>query len=392
MPDWYTQAILPVQLKVSMDYQLSINWPEFLATYWQKKPVVIKQGFTDFVDPITPDELAGLAMENETDSRLVSQNNDKWHVSHGPFESFDHLGETHWSLLVQAVDHWHSPSAALMQPFRALPDWRMDDLMVSFSVPGGGVGPHLDQYDVFIIQGSGRRRWRVGNNVHIKQHCPHPDLLQVEPFDAIIDEVLAPGDIIYIPPGFPHDGYSLENALNYSVGFRAPSGKELLSSFADYALANDIGTHRYSDPQLQMRENPADILPAETEAVRDMMLALIREPQQFNQWFGEFISQSRHELDIAPPEPPYQPDEILDALQQGDTLSRLGGLRVLMSGDGVFINGESLHCAHPQALHALANKTLLIASDFADALEDPAFLSQLAGLINSGYWYFSDEQ
>ena len=214
----------------------------------------------------------------------------------------------------------------------------------------------------------------------------------MEPFDAIIDEVLAPGDIIYIPPGFPHDGYSLENALNYSVGFRAPSGKELLSSFADYALANDIGTHRYSDPQLQMRENPADILPAETEAVRDMMLALIREPQQFNQWFGEFISQSRHELDVAPPEPPYQPDEILDALQQGDTLSRLGGLRVLMSGDGVFINGESLHCAHPQALHALANKTLLIASDFADALEDPAFLSQLAGLINSGYWYFSDEQ
>ncbi len=373
-----------------MDYSLSINWPEFLATYWQKKPVVIRQGFTGFTDPITPDELAGLAMENETDSRLVSQQGDKWQVSHGPFESFDHLGETHWSLLVQAVDHWHAPSAALMAPFRALSDWRMDDLMVSFSVPGGGVGPHLDQYDVFIIQGSGRRRWRVGNNVRMEQHCPHPDLLQVKPFDAIIDEVLEPGDIVYIPPGFPHDGYSLENALNYSVGFRAPSGKELLSSFADYMLANELGTHRYSDPDLPLREQPSQILSDETDRIRQMMTDLINEPATFSQWFGEFISQSRHELDVAPPEPPYQPDEVLEALQQGEPLTRLGGLRVLQCNGTVFINGESLTSAWPEALHALANKPALEAADFAEALDDPAFLSQLAGLINCGYWYFGD--
>jgi hypothetical protein len=109
-------------------------------------------------------------------------------------------GENNWSLLVQAVNHWHEPTAALMRPFRALPDWRMDDLMISFSVPGGGVGPHLDQYDVFIIQGTGRRRWRVGEKVPMKQHCPHPDLLQVDPFEGIIDEELEPGDILYIPP------------------------------------------------------------------------------------------------------------------------------------------------------------------------------------------------
>ena len=375
-----------------MDYQLSLNWPEFLTTYWQKKPLVIKQGFPGFTDPITPDELAGLAMENETDSRLVSQQQDKWQVSHGPFESFDHLGETHWSLLVQAVDHWHAPSAALMQPFRALSDWRMDDLMVSFSVPGGGVGPHLDQYDVFIIQGSGHRRWRVGNNLPVKQHCPHPDLLQVEPFEAIIDEVLEPGDILYIPPGFPHEGYSLENALNYSVGFRAPSGKELLSSFADYMLANELGTHRYADPDLALRQQPSQILPQETDRIREMMLSLIQEPASFNQWFGEFISQSRHELDVAPPEPPYQPEEILDALREGAPLSRLGGLRVLQCGDAVFINGESFSSAWPQALLALANHSELTAEDFGDALQDPAFLSQLTGLVNCGYWYFADEE
>ncbi len=148
-----------------MEYQLTLNWPDFLERHWQKRPVVLKRGFSNFIDPLSPDELAGLAMESEIDSRLVSHQDGKWQVSHGPFESYDHLGESNWSLLVQAVNHWHEPTAALMRPFRALPDWRIDDLMISFSVPGGGVGPHLDQYDVFIIQGTGRRRWRVGEKL-----------------------------------------------------------------------------------------------------------------------------------------------------------------------------------------------------------------------------------
>ena len=117
-----------------MDYQLTLNWPDFIERYWQKRPVVLKRGISNFIDPISPDELAGLAMENEVDSRLVSHQDGKWQVSHGPFESYDHLGENNWSLLVQAVNNWHEPTAALMRPFRALPDWRMDDLMISFPV------------------------------------------------------------------------------------------------------------------------------------------------------------------------------------------------------------------------------------------------------------------
>ncbi len=375
-----------------MDYQLDLDWPDFIQRYWQKRPVLLKRGFKNFVDPISPDELAGLAMENEVDSRLVSHQNGKWQVGHGPFESYDHLGENNWSLLVQAVDHWHEPSAALMRPFRFLPDWRTDDLMISFSVPGGGVGPHFDQYDVFIIQGTGRRRWRVGEKTELKQHCPHPDLLQVEPFDAIIDEEMEPGDILYIPPGFPHEGYSLENALNYSVGFRAPSGRELISGFADHVLSRELGSYRFSDPDVQPRDNPAEILPAELAGIRQMMLDVIDQPQQLNQWFGEFISQSRHELDVAPPEPPYQPDEIYDALQQGDSLSRLGGLRVVSIGDAVFINGEQLDSPHRAALTALANQLTLDQQSFGDALDDPSFLAQLAALVNSGYWFFGDEE
>lgn len=373
-----------------MNYHLTLNWPDFIERYWQKRPVVLKRGIANFVDPITPDELAGLAMEEEVDSRLVSHLDGKWQVGHGPFESYDHLGENNWSLLVQAVDHWHEPAAALMRPFRALPDWRMDDLMISFSVPGGGVGPHLDQYDVFIIQGTGRRRWRVGEKIPIKQHCPHPDLLQVDPFEAIIDEELEPGDILYIPPGFPHEGYSLENSLNYSVGFRAPNGRELISGFADYVLQHELGSYRYSDPDVPSRDLAADILPQEVDAVRQMMLDLIGQPAHFQQWFGEFISQSRHELDVAPAEPPYQPDEIYDALQQGDKLVRLGGLRVLRIGDDVFVNGEKVYTPHRPALNALAGHMVLDDECFGDALEDPSFLAMLAALVNSGYWFFED--
>ncbi|MCG8155256.1 cupin domain-containing protein [Brenneria goodwinii] len=373
-----------------MDYQLNLDWPAFFAHHWQKHPVIIKHGFNNFIDPISPDELAGLALENEVDSRLISHQDGRWQVSHGPFESFDHLGENNWSLLVQAVDHWHEPSTALMRPFRQLPDWRLDDLMISFSVPGGGVGPHLDQYDVFIIQGTGRRRWRVGAKIPMKQHCPHPDLLQVDPFDPIIDEEMEPGDILYIPPGFPHDGYSLEDSLNYSVGFRAPNARELVSGFADYVLSRELGSHRYSDPDISSREHPATVLPQELNRLQKMMLELVQQPEHFQNWFGEFISQSRHELDLAPPEPPYRAEEIYDFLQQGETLRRLGGLRVLCVGDGCFVNGEKIDSPHTQALLTLAENYEINAAMLADALEDPAFLTRLTVLINNGYWYFAD--
>ncbi|CUW13826.1 50S ribosomal protein L16 arginine hydroxylase [Serratia grimesii] len=373
-----------------MDYQLDLDWNDFLQRYWQKRPVILKRGFKNFIDPISPDELAGLAMENEVDSRLVSHQDGRWQVAHGPFESFDHLSENNWSLLVQAVDHWHEPSSALMRPFRQLPDWRMDDLMISFSVPGGGVGPHLDQYDVFIIQGTGRRRWRVGEKVPMKQHCPHPDLLQVEPFDAIIDEEMEPGDILYIPPGFPHEGYALENALNYSVGFRAPNGRELISGFADNVLARELGSKRYSDPDIQLREHPAEVLPQEVDALRQMMLDLVQQPEHFQQWFGEFISQTRHELDAAPPEPPYQAGEIYELLQQGEPLQRLGGLRVLRVGDQCFVNGELMDTEHLQAADAMCQNFSVDAAMLGDAVDDPSFLALLTALVNNGYWYFKD--
>ncbi|MCO7260456.1 ribosomal protein uL16 3-hydroxylase [Dickeya zeae] len=374
-----------------MAYQLNLNWPEFLEKYWQKQPVVLKNAFPNFVDPITPDELAGLAMEPEVDSRIVSHVNDQWQAWNGPFEQFDHLGETGWSLLAQAVNHWHAPSAELVRPFRVLPDWRLDDLMISFSVPGGGVGPHIDQYDVFIIQGMGRRRWRVGDKLPMRQFCPHPALLHVDPFTSIIEEELEPGDILYIPPGFPHDGFTFETTLNYSVGFRGPNGRDLISSFADYALEHDLGSEHYSDPDLTCREHPGRVEEYELDRLRTMMIEVINQPEAFKQWFGRFASTPRHELDIAPAEPPYAPDEIADALQAGEVLTRLNGLRVLHIGNHFFINSEELDTVAPDAADALCRYTTIGKKELGDALQNPAFVAELTGLINQGYWFFDDD-
>ncbi|WP_413493296.1 JmjC domain-containing protein [Morganella psychrotolerans] len=373
-----------------MDYELNLDWQSFMESHWQKRPLLIKGGFRNFRDTISPDELAGLAMEDDVSSRMVTRFDGKWDVRHGPFQDFDDLGEKDWSILVQAVNHWHFPSAALMKPFRCLSDWRADDLMISYSVPGGGVGPHLDQYDVFIIQGQGRRHWRVGEKIPMKQHCPHPDLLQVAPFDAIIDDEMVPGDILYIPPGFPHEGYAIEESLNYSVGFRAPNARELFSGFADYVIANDLGSYRYSDPDLSFRDNPALIQQGELTKLHRMMQDLLDQPAVFRQWFGEYISQSRHELDLAQPEPPYTPEDIQALMAQGESLFRLNGLRVLRVGDTCFVNGEELKTPHIEAADVLCQYDEVTADMLGDALHDPQFVILLTALINSGYWYFDD--
>ncbi|VTP63369.1 Cupin superfamily protein [Leclercia adecarboxylata] len=142
------------------------------------------------------------------DSRLVSHKEGKWHASNGPFEHFDGLGDTGWSLLAQAVNHWHAPAAELVRPFRVLPDWRLDDLMISFSVPGGGVGAAYRPVRCVYHSGDGQPTLARRDKLPMRQFCPHPALLHVDPFEPIIDENLAPGDILYIPPGFPHDGFT----------------------------------------------------------------------------------------------------------------------------------------------------------------------------------------
>ena len=379
-------------------YQLKINnlcEQEFLNQYWQKKPLLIKQGFTDFQDPIEAEELAGLAMEESIESRIVTNHNNDWQAYQGPFEDFKKLTEQHATLLVQAVDHWHSDAAQLIHPFRFIPNWRIDDLMISYSTPKGGVGPHLDQYDVFIIQGEGKRHWRVGlPDPTLKQFAQNKKLLQVEQFEAVIDCILEPGDILYIPPGCPHEGYAIENALNYSVGFRAPNQQDLFSSFADHVIDTDSGQKRYTDHTLALRDSKGELLQSETDKVKTLMQALLNNDELFKHWLGNTLSQAKHEMDLAPLEEPITCEQMSDFIaNNAEEFERLGGVRAIYQQleDTLLlsINGENypLPLCDLNAVKLLTDHDYVNTDDLNAAQPSLVFIQTFTTLVNEGMWF-----
>jgi 50S ribosomal protein L16 3-hydroxylase len=379
-------------------YQLSgINKTSFLAEYWQKKPLVIKHAFVNFKDPIDEHELAGLAQEEGIDSRIVSCNKAHWNVSHGPFDSFEEICIGSWSLLVQAVDH-HIPEAdALMRAFDFIPHWRMDDLMVSFSNIGAGVGPHLDQYDVFIVQGKGSRRWQVGMPSEYLEHFPHDDLRQIDGFTPIIDEVLEPGDVIYIPPGFPHNGVALQDCMNFSVGFRAASQQEMLSSIADYALENDFFNVRYRDPEIKERDFSGEIKQQEINEFK-LQLQQVLDSDHFPNWLGKFLSRSQEVYDLENENiEQYDPIEIQIKIEENSNFIRSPALKPVLIGVG--LEGKSGHVLYvgDQEFRIPPTEAKLIKS-FVSAPnwnkkddkydQNSMFFTQfVTTLVNSGYWY-----
>ena len=369
---------------------------QFLDNYWQKKPTVIRQGFQSFQDPITADELAGLACEEWVESRLVYKKAGEWKAAFGPFDSYDHLGEREWSLVVQAVDHWLPQVAALAEPFSFIPHWRKDDLMMSFAAPGGGVGPHIDRYDVFIIQGSGRRHWRVGDRGDHNEFAAHEALRHVETFESIIDAVLAPGDILYIPPGFPHEGKALEASLSYSVGFRTHSGYELIEGLADFLAEHNQAKALMSDTDRLASTHPGEIGRRDLALIKRHLLDVVNDEALFNQFAGEFISQAKHDLDIAPMDNEgYPRDEVIALLQQGTTLYRLGGLRCCYTESGLsagrfYIDGSEhqLSADLQQIIQLMCDSTSLAAETVLPWVEQADFLAFLTAQLNEGYWYF----
>ena len=383
-------------------YQLnlgSLSVTEFLQQYWQKKPLLIKAGFKRFTDPLTADELAGLALEDDIESRIVSCIDKQWDMQTGPFEDFSVFGEQNWTLLVQAVDHWHPEAAKLLDPFRFIPNWRIDDLMVSFSTPGGGVGPHLDQYDVFIIQGEGKRHWRVGMpDSSLKQLCPHPRLLQVSPFNDCIDVITEPGDILYIPPACPHEGISLENSLNYSVGFRAPAQKDLLTGLADHLIDHDITGKRYTDTGRSAATSVGAITDNDLQQVQQLLQQLVADNAILPHWFGSLITRAKHELDLNEPDPHYGSDEIAEYLDEGSVLSRIGGLRCCYYQQNtdsdvlLFINGNQITLPANELITAqlLSDFSSLTTAQNRHFIQSQERAMLLTSLINQGYWYFSE--
>ncbi|HRN60119.1 MAG TPA: cupin domain-containing protein, partial [Chiayiivirga sp.] len=248
-----TNTAPPIERRATRSQRLGIPPAAFLRDYWQKHPLLVRGAFPGFTSPISPDDLAGLSCEEGTLGRLIVHRarGDRWQVHSGPFpeDIFASLPERDWTLLVQDVDKWDPDVAALLQHFAFLPRWRIDDVMVSFAAPEGSVGAHVDQYDVFLIQGLGQRRWMIDAGPNPPQAFRKGvELKLLQHFTPTHDWVLEPGDMLYLPPGVPHHGVALDACLTLSVGMRAPSRGELLVDLAETLAERLPETPRYADP------------------------------------------------------------------------------------------------------------------------------------------------
>ncbi|MGM0982387.1 MAG: JmjC domain-containing protein [Pseudomonadota bacterium] len=372
---------------------------EFLRDVWQQKPLLIRGAFPHFQCPLDPDELAGLACEEGVEARLVEEHGAEgpWQVRHGPFDeaTFARLPERDWTLLIQAVDHYVPEVAELLEAFDFLPRWRLDDIMVSYAPPGGSVGPHVDQYDVFLLQGSGQRRWQLGGKV--ADDAPILDgidlrILQRFEVQAGDDWILEPGDMLYLPPSWAHHGISQsDDCLTLSVGFRAPSADEAITSFADYLGEQLPASKRYADAGMAPPEDPAELDDAAVARMRHLILDTLDDSAQMAQWFGRVMTQPKYVDQLVPTESPTDAEELVAALQEGEELIRSPGSRFAwraLDDDRatLFADGDGLNCALPLA-RALATDTPLdenlLALPGADAL--------LARLLDIGSLGWADD-
>lgn len=333
----------------------------FLADYWQKKPLLIRNPWKAWSNPLEPDELAGLACEEEVESRVIRQAGEALEVEQGPFAEtrFGELGKAPWTLLVQAVDHHVPEVAALIEPFRFVPNWRIDDVMVSYATDEGGVGPHYDQYDVFLIQGLGRRRWQVGGMCD--EDTPlmaHQDLRLLADFEASDEWILEPGDILYVPPGIAHNGVAVgHDCMTYSVGFRAPSRSELIAHYCEHLLDELEEDDRYGDPDLRAQDNPGEIAAPALARLHAMVTEALGDRAAFARWFGRYNSTPKYpEVDWQPDEP-IAAEELRELLGQGAPLCRNPASRFSFIRQGeeavlLFVDGESFECAEETAAFA----------------------------------------
>ena len=268
---------------------------QFLAEYWQKKPLLIRNAIPNFEPPIDGDDLAGLSLEAEVESRLVI--GEDWALEHGPFEEsrFASLPEQNWSLLVQGVDLWVPEVADLLSSFDFLPSWRVDDIMVSYAEDGGNVGPHFDYYDVFLIQGEGQRHWQIG------QLCSEADLhtdstaLKIVKNLEVSDEwTLNPGDMLYLPPKIAHHGVAIGQCTTFSVGFRAPAATEMLDDLATELLSRDITPNHLQDPPLNAAMANEPISGAYIQQVKELLQQTLDDEQMLGEWFAQFMTEPKY--------------------------------------------------------------------------------------------------
>ncbi|MEC8444456.1 MAG: cupin domain-containing protein [Pseudomonadota bacterium] len=364
---------------------------EFLRDYWQKKPVLIRQAIPEFQALLAADELAGLSLEDDIESRLIIEegNNGPWEVRKGPFNEDDYrsLPDNKWTLLVQAVDHWIPEAAELLEHFRFIPSWRIDDLMISYAVDGGSVGPHYDQYDVFLLQAEGQREWRIG------QMCSETTPLLQGPSVRILADfaetdrwVLEPGDMLYLPPGLAHWGISQGECMTYSIGFRAPSVAELLEQAMDDLHPQLTPDQRYRDADLSLNQQHGEIDADAIARCQALLTQALSNPTIAANVLGGLMTAAKYPEQAPEFHHDEAPSVSVDALEEADIWQRhpMSRLAYHTTPLTLFCQGESLHLPEEDidVVSTLCNQSQYCASELRHLCESKSATRLIEQLIS----------
>lgn len=327
---------------------------QFLHRHWQKKPLLARASLPDFADLLNRKTLIELALLPEAESRLITRKGRAWTVRHGPFrrQDFNKLPDRDWTLLVQGVDLLLPRAREMLGRFDFIPYARLDDLMVSYAPPGGGVGPHFDSYDVFLLQGDGRRRWQISSQRDLTLVDGAP-LKILREFKPTREWTLDAGDLLYLPPRYAHDGVALSDCITLSVGFRAPSAQDLCARFLDFMQDNLDAHGLYADPGLKPTRQPARIAPQMAKGLLKMLAQARWSRADMLRFIGEDLSTPKPQVVFAPPRRAM-------SLPVFNRAARLRGLQlsaasILLYDDKAFyMNGE--RCVPPAAAKLLLRR------------------------------------
>jgi 50S ribosomal protein L16 3-hydroxylase len=343
----------------------------FLARHWQRDALLVRQAIAGFEGFATLPGLVRLAARDDVESRLVVRTGSRYELAHGPFRraDFKALPDRQWTLLVQGLNLHDDDADALLRRFAFIPYARLDDVMVSYAAPGGGVGPHFDSYDVFLLQGFGRRRWRYGRQGDLSLHDGLPVRI-LRRFTPSHDVVLGPGDMLYLPPSHAHDGVALDACTTYSIGFRAAAYTEMAQAFLDHLRDRIDVPGRYEDPGLRPASEPARIDRAMQRRAARAMARIRWSPSEVARFLGEYLSEPKHDVYFdAPPRPVSRRAFASAARRKGVRLDRRA--QWLFDDDTLYVNGEARAWPHnAEAFTALANDRSLSAAQVARLSDD----------------------
>ena len=341
---------------------LTVN--EFLRDYWQKKPLLVRQAVPGFKGLLDPQQLINLACSSDVQARLVTLQRKQWKLRHEPFEPEDFEGlskKGKWSVLVQGVNHFLPKGAELAKMFNFIPHTRFDDLMVSYAPKGGGVGPHFDAYDVFLVQGLGHRRWQISTQKD-RTLIEGAPLVLLKNFKVEQEWVLEAGDLLYLPPHCGHNGIAENDCMTYSIGFRTPWYQELAEQFLVYLQDRIEIPGTYADPDLKAQKHPSEISADMLQQVGRTIRKVKWDDEDVANFLGSYLSEPKPHIFFEPPAKPLTEERFGLALQKSGVSLDLK-TQMLCHNSTIFINGDA---------HQVGKGCYRILRELADARTLPA--------------------